>query len=281
MMVLTVTKCSLCEHAYLLVDDAAEMSDRPLNRAILLTFDNLGEAADLERELPPPAPVGEHPSVTTALPALLDLLRTLQLPATFFVEGINASLYPDAVKAITADGHEVGLHAWRHETWAALDATEQEALLSRSVAAFGKLGIDVDGFRPPGGELGPQTYAGLAAHGVRWCSPLGARVERRDGVAVLPFRWPLVDAYHRMESFADLRRQLGDAPEPRSPREAAEALIAGLEADATAVLILHPFLLVDGEERGEAERVMRRVAELVASGRRWVATGRELAARVT
>jgi len=61
--------------------------------AVLLTFDNLGEAADLERDLTPPAPVGEHPSVTVALPALLDRLRDLELPATFFVEGINATVY--------------------------------------------------------------------------------------------------------------------------------------------------------------------------------------------
>jgi peptidoglycan/xylan/chitin deacetylase (PgdA/CDA1 family) len=257
------------------------MSDRPLRRAVLLTFDNLGEAADLERDLTPPAPVGEHPSVTVALPALLELLRALDLRATFFVEGINADLYPDAVRAIAAGGHEVGLHAWRHERWSDLEATEQDALLRRSVDAFAGLGLEVDGFRPPGGELGQQTLAGLAAHGVRWCSPVGTGAERRDGVAVLPFRWPLVDAFHRMESFADLRLERGAADAPRSPQATADVLIAGLEADGPAVLVLHPFLLVGEDERAEAERVLRWVADQSAAGERWVATGRELARSVS
>jgi peptidoglycan/xylan/chitin deacetylase (PgdA/CDA1 family) len=258
------------------------MTARALRRAVLLTFDNLGEAADLERDVTPPTAVGDHPSVTVALPAVLELLGALELPATFFVEGINAGLYPDAVRAIAAAGHEVGLHAWRHERWSELEAGEQDALLQRSIDAFAQLGIEVDGFRPPGGELGPGTLPALAAHGVRWCSPVGTHARRADGVTIVPFRWALVDAYHRMESFADLRRQLGDAPAPLSARATADALLEGLEAaeDGPTVLILHPFLIVGDDERAEAERVLRWVAEQVAAGERWVATGRELAASI-
>ena len=47
------------------------------------------------------------------------------------------------------------------------------------------------------------------------------------------------------------------------------------------MLILHPFLLVGEEERAVAERVLRWVADQVAAGERWVATGRELARSVS
>jgi peptidoglycan/xylan/chitin deacetylase (PgdA/CDA1 family) len=261
---------------------ASESGGRALREAILLSFDNLGEAADLERDpSPDPEPTGDHPSVTVALPALLELLAGLDLPATFFVEGINAGLYPQAVRSIADAGHEVGLHAWRHERWHELSPDEEDDRIARGVAAFAALGVDVAGFRPPGGQLTPRTLPALAEHGLRWCSPLGTRAERRDGIALLPFRWALVDAYHRMAAFAGLRREHGDDPAPRSPAATADALLAELDRppDCPTVLILHPFLLLDGAERVQAERVLRRVAEQVAAGTRWVATGRELATR--
>ena len=69
-----------------------------LRDAVLLSFDNLGEAADLERH-GAPAP-GPHPSVTVGLPRALDALAALDLRATFFVEGLNAELYPQALRDI-------------------------------------------------------------------------------------------------------------------------------------------------------------------------------------
>jgi peptidoglycan/xylan/chitin deacetylase (PgdA/CDA1 family) len=253
---------------------------RDLGHAVLLSFDNLGEAADLQRDpLPPSAPPGDHASVTVALPWVLDTLRRLDLPATFFIEGINAELYPDALREIAGAGHEIGLHAWRHERWEELDRAEQDGVLERSTEAFAALGIAVAGFRPPGGGLPPRSLSCLAAHDLRWCSPVGIRAGREDGIACLPFRWSLVDAYHVMESFAGLRSELGDDPQTASPREAADALLAAIDGPpgGPLVVILHPFLLVSDDEQQQAERVLARVAEHVAAGERWTATGRELA----
>ena len=60
-------------------------------------------------------------------------------------------------------------------------------------------------FRPPGGEPTSATATLLRELGYRWWSPLGDTPGRQDGLAVIPFEWELVDAYHLMEHFGDLR----------------------------------------------------------------------------
>ncbi|MBV9335905.1 MAG: hypothetical protein JO243_08420, partial [Solirubrobacterales bacterium] len=67
-----------------------------LPSALVVTFDNLGEASALERGTQPPdMPLGRDSSVLEALPWLLDELDRHRLTATFFVEAINCELYPD------------------------------------------------------------------------------------------------------------------------------------------------------------------------------------------
>jgi peptidoglycan/xylan/chitin deacetylase (PgdA/CDA1 family) len=251
-----------------------------LRDAVLLSFDNLGEAADLERH--GTRPPGPHPSVTVGLPRALDELAALDLRATFFVEGLNAELYPQALRGIAAAGHEVGLHGWRHEQWDTLSPAEEDERLRRGLAGLAALGLEVEGFRPPGGALGPRTLDALAAHGLRWCSPAGEHAGRTGGIACLPFRWRGVDAYHRLESFTDRRTAWGDRADVASPAEAADALIGALDArgDDPLVLILHPFLMLEDAEAAQARRVLEHLAEQVARGTRWVAPGRELAALV-
>jgi peptidoglycan/xylan/chitin deacetylase (PgdA/CDA1 family) len=251
-----------------------------LRDAVLLSFDNLGEAADLERH--GAKTPGPHPSVTVGLPRALEALAALDLRATFFVEGLNAELYPQALRDVAAAGHEVGLHGWRHELWESLSLAEEDELLRRGVAALAALGLEVEGFRPPGGALGPRTLDALAAHGLRWCSPAGEHAGRTAGVACLPFRWRGVDAYHRLESFTDRRTAWGDRADVASPSDAADALIGAHDArgDGPLVLILHPFLMLEDSEAAQARRVLEHLAEQVARGARWVAPGRELAVLV-
>ncbi|RME18948.1 MAG: polysaccharide deacetylase family protein [Alphaproteobacteria bacterium] len=63
-------------------------------RVVALTFDD-----------------GPHPVHT---PQLLDMLKARRIRATFYVIGRNVARYPDIVKRMVDEGHEIGNHTWRH-----------------------------------------------------------------------------------------------------------------------------------------------------------------------
>jgi peptidoglycan/xylan/chitin deacetylase (PgdA/CDA1 family) len=247
---------------------------------VVLTFDNLGEAAELERGTwPAGRPPGEHPSVTKGLPRLLPELAELGLRATFFIEAINCELNPDAVRSIAEHGHEIGIHGWRHESWEGLSPERERTLLEHSRAAFAELGVDADAFRPPGGAINAGTPALLRANGCRWASPLGSSPYADvDGFGWVPFQWDRVDAYFLMERFGSLRAQHGDPESPVSPAVTAERLSAGLDQlTEPRTLILHPFLLADDGWWAQARRLLQGLVERDRDGRVSLMTGRELA----
>lgn len=253
--------------------------------AVAVTFDNLGEAADLERgRWPADEPLGHHVSVTRALPKVLALLFENRLPATFFVEGINAELYPDALRAIGAAGHELAYHGWRHELWADLTPARERELLQRGVNALGQIGLRPAGFRPPGGALRSSTWHALAEAGFTYCSPAGDGAARRDGLAVLPFRWTLIDAFHYLPHFAERRRAAAGDPDPLAPG-ALQATLSHALQDAVRggtflALLFHPFL-ADADDRFAAIRaVLCQLRALVDQRTVWSASMREIAAWV-
>jgi peptidoglycan/xylan/chitin deacetylase (PgdA/CDA1 family) len=240
---------------------------QPQTSTLVLTFDNLGEASALERgELPADTRLGHDPSVTKALPWLLDQLDRHGLIATFFVEAINCELYPDALGEIVAGGHEIGHHGWAHETWRDLSPQNERDALTRGLEAFAKLGLRPRGFRPPGGELTERTPALLREHGFDWCSPEGATAEVQDGLVYVPFDWELVDAYHLMDSFGALRVSRGDPAARRAPAEVADWLAHRLSAGGHQTLILHPFLMLDDAWAAGVSTVLSAVAELAQDG---------------
>jgi peptidoglycan/xylan/chitin deacetylase (PgdA/CDA1 family) len=270
---------------------------------VVLTFDNLGEASELERGTwPPDQALGRHPSVLTALPRLLSELDALRLRATFFIEAINCELYPDALREIAARGHELGMHGWRHERWSELSADNERSVLQRGARAFAELGLEARAFRPPGGELTPRSPALLHELGFEWCSPAGAgpgralagagpgralagagpgrtppkvAPQRGDGLTLVSFDWELVDAYHLMQSFGDLRVRRGAAREPLAPDELAGRLERAIteQSGGLQTLILHPFLMLDPAWWEGARAVLASLARLADQGRAWVGPG--------
>ena len=89
----------------------------------------------------------------------------------------------------------------------------------------------------------------------------------------LPFRWPLLDAYHYLPHFAVMR----GAEEPLPPPRLRETVLAALEEPhGHLALLFHPFL-ADTDERVQVIRdVLARVRALVDEGAVTCAPCREL-----
>ncbi len=80
-------------------------------------------------------------------PQILDILKAEHVPATFFIIGSNAETYPELVRRMVADGHEVGNHTFTHPNLSEtpprmipleLNATQRlfQALTGRSMRLF-------------------------------------------------------------------------------------------------------------------------------------------------
>lgn len=250
----------------------------------MLTLDNLGEAAALERGTwNPSVPIGRDPSVTEALPWLLDELDANGLTATFFVEAINCEHNLRALREIADRGHELGLHGWRHEPWSALGLEDERALLERGRSAFELLGLRAAAFRPPGGEPTAHTARLLTELAFDWWSPAAGSAPAGPGPACIPFDWELVDAYHLMDRFAALRSTRGDPSAARTASAVADRFAARLQHAPAGVetVILHPFLMLDPAWAEGVRGLLALLAALRREGRAWVGPGCSVAAGLT
>lgn len=92
-------------------------------------------------------------------PAILDILRTHNAAASFFLIGRNAERHPELVQAMLADGHEVGNHTHDHIRLSRHTAAEQAATIAHANAALALGGAQPRWFRPPFGSLDADTVA--------------------------------------------------------------------------------------------------------------------------
>lgn len=182
--------------------------------AISITFDNMGEALDLEIGRHGDKPIGQH-HTATFLPKLIEVLDGVK--ATYFMEGSNAAIYPQAIRGWAHAGHEVAIHAWRHEVWSICPADRRRDLLAKSVRAFRGLDIEPVGFRPPGGIIPQEAWDELAEAGLLYCSEAGKPgITQVGSVISLPFEWEAVDAYVIEDDLTYLRQEHGFAGPPAS-----------------------------------------------------------------
>lgn len=157
-------------------------------------------------------PPGEHRPVLLShgafaihegLAPLLDLLDRQGVKATFFVPGTTADRYPDAVRAVAANGHEIGSHGYGHRTPVTLSADEERDELLRGIDALERIiGRRPVAWRSPSWEFTDRTLDLLAESGVTVSTSFHDRLRpyrhHRNGRALpvveLPVQWHLADA---------------------------------------------------------------------------------------
>lgn len=83
-------------------------------------------------------------------PQILDILKSQGVQAAFFVTGINAARYPDLIKRIIAEGHELGNHTYSHMDIAGMPAAMVRLELNATQRIIeGITGQSTILFRPP------------------------------------------------------------------------------------------------------------------------------------
>lgn len=84
---------------------------------------------------------------------ILEILRKYDVKVTFFMTGGWVEAYPDDVKAILADGHDLGNHSENHKNMSQLSDEEcEEELMSVHRKVQELTGYEMFLFRPPYGD---------------------------------------------------------------------------------------------------------------------------------
>ncbi len=92
-------------------------------------------------------------------PRILSILARFDARATFFLIGERAEQYPEIVRAIVDDGHEVGNHTYRHSRLWLLSPARTRYEMDRCANLLaGETGRPPRYFRPPWGKFNLEAY---------------------------------------------------------------------------------------------------------------------------
>jgi peptidoglycan/xylan/chitin deacetylase (PgdA/CDA1 family) len=171
--------------------------------AVAITFDVDNELLFRNSPLPAPLSQGEYGAIT-ALPRILKLLDTHQIPGTFFIPAVAAMLHPAMIPAIVDSGrHEIGVHGWIHENLPSLpDAATEQRLLTQAIDYLtNATGVRPVGYRAPSWAFSRHTLNEIRRAGFLYDSSLMAMDEPYEllangeptGLVEVPIDWILDD----------------------------------------------------------------------------------------
>lgn len=250
--------------------------------AVAISFDADHDTIPLRDGLASPMLISQgHYGSRRGVPRIRALLDREQIPATFFYPAVSAMLYPDEVRGVMADGHEIGIHSWIHERNNLLEYKVERELSFRSAEKLSEIcGRDPVGMRTASWDFSPNTLEIIREMGLLYDSSLMADDDPYElmsngeatGVVELPPEWIRDDAaYLVMDRFSALRPYTApSAVEEIFKAEFDEAW----EEGGLFLLTLHPDVIGHRSRMGILRRL---VTHMKMRGACWFATHAQVA----
>lgn len=146
------------------------MAGQPLTCCITFDFDGMSSWVGTFKSKDP-AVVSRGQFGAVALPRILALLESYRVRTSFAVPGHTAYAFPDLVKAIRDQGHELVHHGWVHDNPASRDEAGERHILDRGLEALDRVaGIRPTGYRSPGWALSERSVEILLEYGFTYDS---------------------------------------------------------------------------------------------------------------
>jgi len=246
--------------------------------AVALSFDTDTEAPNLRDGNTSPTTLSASDfGAESGIYRILAMLDRHQVPATFFMTGVDAMLHPDMLSAILKSGrHEVGVHGWIHEFPPRLPEGEEERLLDRAIDYLTKAtGKRPAGYRAPSWAFSPVTLDLIRKKGFLYDSSLQALDEpyeirsrgENTGLVELSIDWTLTETPYLGQN--------GHMPSPELLYQLYKGEFDGaLREGTTFILTLHPYL---SGHRAPMEHLDRFVAYMKSKPGVWFATCEQIA----
>jgi len=137
---------------------------------------------DVEHDCPPY--LSTTRGMEEGLPRLLDLMNEKGIKATFFFTAEMAKRFPELVKRVVDEGHELGSHNNNHERLDKVSREEGRRLIEKSLEVLREYG-DVVSFRAPNLQFPIYYYEVLRENGVLVDSSKATYKGYRGGVGFI------------------------------------------------------------------------------------------------
>lgn len=250
--------------------------------AVALSFDADHETIPLRDGDPSPMRISQGQyGARQATPRILRLLARESVPASFFYPAVSALLHPDEVRAVAADGHEIGIHSWIHEANTTLPREAERELTLRARDTLARIaGKEPVGMRTASWDFSVNTLDIIREMKLLYDSSLMADDDPYElldqgeptGIIELPPEWIRDDAvYFNFLRFSALR--------PYTPPSAVEEIFkaefdGAWEEEGLFLLTMHPHFIGHRSRMPLLERLVR---HMKAKGGCWFATHQQVA----